>query len=1257
MTNISQECAICERVLARKLKEMCDTEGKEIDVAESSKIIYQLGRVYRRRSPDKISLVRCAVLLNAARLRRPKNEQIKEDIQELCSHVLQLAGVSGSEFDLVAEADYVSLQVDAMRKQADSKLAEIEMLPEEELIKKEGRLKKICLVEALQELIYNRYIAVMKSIMEYCVIMKGRIPCAYALVGMGSLARKEITPYSDFEHVILLEEVQERSNYEDSLEYFRWVSVIFNVVLANLGETIIPSVNLPFLNDPFQKADYWFFDDYTKRGISFDGMLPHACKFPLGRAKTPKKPWSTELIKPVSQMLAYLEHDNDIKNGYHLADILTKTCFVAGTSELHEMFHVGVHRALDKNITDNQLTIQVKEDLINFYPISNLDIVARKKRFNLKRVVYRSTTLFIAALGRYHKVKTQSSFDTVRDLTSKSVFDENFGHELQFAVAVACYVRLFKYSAKGMQEDLVDCCATDDEFDLQLIQLMGASVATFYFQTALKLQRKACEVIGGIQSAFVQWSPVLDKLFACYWLQQRHEALTEAERIYFHENVDDEIKRTLCEIFVIIGHSYFESESYFNALRCYRLVYAAWTSPKNASLEDLSYCANRVAHCLFEMGRYEDAFREFEYEVAVRQQITSDDSREDNISMCYDKLAECCYELGQYEKSLAFFEKAKILWKKSSHTVPALFTLAHRSSKMGQCFCALEKYSEALSQYQMELEFLNEIAEEKAILENLALCYTNIGGCYYDLNKHDDAIHMLEEGIRILKTFCDKSYLPVIAQNALRVGDSFFAKGLYDDALKNYEQALKMRKMLTEDEGTDNEIGVCFAFIASCHLSLGHHDTGLVFIEKTKSIWEKTGNLACAVSLADFYMSLGGCLLAIGNHEAAYKEYENELLIRDKVVRDNDADMSIVQCQSNMADCCFEMEKYEQALKHYEQELLARKEGLKTDRTEECMALCYSNMGNCNFNLDRFDKAIRLYQKSKAIWSSSQSYCTFHVAECNQDIGDCFFEMRSYKDALKHYSEELNLRKVKFRFYHVEDIQVCLNNITECCMKLKHYHKAESLLEMEVEYWKNKKEWLLTAHSFLKLADLCLILGKVDHAYKHYQEELTFRKQLAVDKEDDVSFARCYANLAKCLFQQNKYEEAAKYWSKSKCVWICNDFQLYCSEIAKCIMSIGDCLYELSKYAEAKEQYQLELEVRKQLSEDESKDADVASCLDNIAHCHFDLENYSDSFDMFEKAKTIWEGAADLSRTPDIAMCNIMRDKCLHEMQKLRLNG
>ena len=62
----------------------------------------------------------------------------------------------------------------------------------------------------------------MAELSKYCETVMGDSSCKFLVVGMGSLARKEITPYSDFEHVIALEnDTNTRSDYESILNYFR----------------------------------------------------------------------------------------------------------------------------------------------------------------------------------------------------------------------------------------------------------------------------------------------------------------------------------------------------------------------------------------------------------------------------------------------------------------------------------------------------------------------------------------------------------------------------------------------------------------------------------------------------------------------------------------------------------------------------------------------------------------------------------------------------------------------------------------------------------------------------------------------------------------------------------------------------------------------------------------------------------------------------------------------------------------------------
>ena len=72
---------------------------------------------------------------------------------------------------------------------------------------------KTTVIQELNKLIAHRYKQIVAELSQYCEQVMGKAPCQYAIVGMGSLAREEITPYSEFEHVILLSDDKNCKSY------------------------------------------------------------------------------------------------------------------------------------------------------------------------------------------------------------------------------------------------------------------------------------------------------------------------------------------------------------------------------------------------------------------------------------------------------------------------------------------------------------------------------------------------------------------------------------------------------------------------------------------------------------------------------------------------------------------------------------------------------------------------------------------------------------------------------------------------------------------------------------------------------------------------------------------------------------------------------------------------------------------------------------------------------------------------------------
>ena len=447
-----------EQNLIEKLKQICDKNGQEVDQLKSASILHQLGKVYHsrgKRDSDPICLIQSAGLYNAALVRSPNNQhEITQDLKQLCKFILRKARAKYQNADFIKQANIVKGQFELLREHVKQQLTFIpqilESAPKSETNKMEEN--KVKFVRNLQTHITQSYTEIMADLAKYCHDVMGNAPCKFAVIGMGSIARKEITPYSDFEHVIVMEDISSRKYTQQELNYFRWFSVIFQIVVINLKETILTSLAIPSLNDFYGEAngESWFFDYITPCGVSFDGMMPHACKFPAGRQKpTRNKPWKTKLIKPVTEMLDYLTEESRLKEGYHLNDILTKTCFIYGDETIFNKFHNEVIRSMNEQTSADRTKSaqkQIKEDLENFATRTTLFQIYMQQDINIKKVAYRSSTLFITAMGRIFNIDELSCFDVIEKLAEQNEISSYAKQQQMYAVAVATQV------VHGMQQ-------------------------------------------------------------------------------------------------------------------------------------------------------------------------------------------------------------------------------------------------------------------------------------------------------------------------------------------------------------------------------------------------------------------------------------------------------------------------------------------------------------------------------------------------------------------------------------------------------------------------------------------------------------------------------------------------------------------------------------------------------------------------------------------------------------------------------------
>ncbi|XP_078495711.1 uncharacterized protein LOC144751230 [Ciona intestinalis] len=451
-----------EKNLAQELKDLCDSDGKEMigTQLEAALIFHKLAKIYKSKTKHKkLNMTRSAVLYNAAIVRDPTNQISKEELKTLCSAVLVKADATKHDADLISLAAELKNRLDGLRTDFGKSYKQLEIIPhgleDDQLV--ELQRKKVLDVKQLQQEVTRSYTELMRFISDECIKIMGAPPCKYAVVGLGSLARSEITLYSDFEHIIVLNNDVAKMEMEEQniiMKYFRWFTSIFNIILINLGETMINCVAIPSINPRYRD---WFTDIVTPNGVTFDGIAAHACIRPLGRPATKKKKKS-EFIKPVDEMVQYLDSDEQIKQGYHVAEVLSTTCFVAGDEAICVEYKKKAHLRIKENDEKNRFSTvskQLEENFKNFsLENQQLNAALGLQNYNIKRAICRGATIFISAIGRLHLLQASSCFDVIDELKETGECSEEDAHQLQFMVAVACEIRAKVYHSKGQQDDV-----------------------------------------------------------------------------------------------------------------------------------------------------------------------------------------------------------------------------------------------------------------------------------------------------------------------------------------------------------------------------------------------------------------------------------------------------------------------------------------------------------------------------------------------------------------------------------------------------------------------------------------------------------------------------------------------------------------------------------------------------------------------------------------------------------------------------------
>ena len=927
-----------------------------------------------------ISLIRSATLLNAAITRKPNNvKEIENDLKTLCSHILKKASAKYLNADLIEFARKIEIKVKTMRDEVNQELDNFKSYKTINKTKEELENTKIKNIRNLQEKISRDYKHIMAEILQYCEIVMGKSPCRFALIGMGSLARNETTPYSDFEHIIVLEEnCQLKPDYEKVLKYFRWLSVIFQIIVINLKETIVPSVDIEsFKTSKKGKSECWFYDGITTRGISFDGMMPHACKFPLGQhvLSDKTKKYETELIKSVNEMLKYLASQKDLKNGYHLKDVLTKVCYVGGERNIFDNFQTKIHHILDKQSQDEkykEIKKMLIEDLDNFATRSNF-LKHQSKSFNIKKDLYRSTTIFISALGQVENIHASSCFDIIEGLAEKQMITERFKFKLMFAVAVACELRLKRYMKQKRQDDEIKSLKSHQDAIEQLLENINVTDLTSYFQIAYALQCSISKQFD-LKKVYFYSDPKLlnSRLYYCMGYFENFVQFAKENKA-----VDYNPTFRLQSADKILDHM--ENKAKFDHKQNNILFWNYDFILENDSLEIIYNFGQKLRNT----KNNDDAKEVFEILIELvyfkKNQIENDISKSTSTNnkskkknyelQTLEQIAYCCMDLNKPADALDYLQRSLNIKKKASLDIDSDSNVASTLNNIGLCFRNMHKPADALDYLQRSLKIDENTSLDIVSDLNVARELNNIGLCFMDMHKPADALDYLQRSLKIYEnTSLDIDSDSNVARQLNNIGLCFMDMHKPADALDYLQRSLKIDEKASVDIDSDSNVASTLNNIGLCFRDIHKPADALDYLQRSLKIYENTSlDIDSDSNVARELNNIGLCFKNMHKPADALDYLQRSLKIKEKVSVDIDSDSNVASSLNNIGLCFMDMHKPADAL-DYLQRSLKIDENTSLDIDSDLnVARELNNIGLCFMDMHKPADALDYLQRSLKI--------------------------------------------------------------------------------------------------------------------------------------------------------------------------------------------------------------------------------------------------------------------------------------------------
>ena len=627
----------------------------------------------------------------------------------------------------------------------------------------------------------------------------GPAPCKYAVMGLGSLALQQTTPYSDLEFVILMEDAPDEDTAKAWREYLRKLTHLVHFRVINLGETVLP------------------FSEYK---ISLDHLGRRDLHFDLGGTTLlGRKDKDYELIQPVTKMAEYMQNEGGKMEQMDklLPYILERTCYIYGDQKLHDSYRAAqdqfwscqdaagkrayqerMMKVLLKGITELDhsqpgVVKKGREQAGNLRTVGpKLDPGDAGKLYDVKQEIYRLPDRLIYGLAMYFGICPESAWDAVEQLKAQDIIGvseeaKQAAHRLQYAVSFATMLRLATYLRYGQQNETLAGNASRATTEHTVSTIFALPEEAFqengslfkYYYTALALHSEMHGFFKMLHlRSQIQSDRHLHRMLSGFGPGGKYTA--SKERAYF---CSSGFYDTSCAAKIAI---YNRLLHYEQAAKCaedhLKKVKAGYNKKK------LARTHHNLGVSYYHLGKFAQSFDNFRDSLKLLEALYPDGDPQ--VAAVLRSLGIAHYNLSEFQESLEYFEQSlEMLQRLYQEKHPEI---AQALGSVGAAHEQLESFEESLEHKQQALEMLQALYPDKN--PEVARARLSLGDTYAAMGQLAASLEHKQEALEMLQALYGSSH-PEVARALLSLGESYALSGRLAASLEHKQKALEILRV------------------------------------------------------------------------------------------------------------------------------------------------------------------------------------------------------------------------------------------------------------------------------------------------------------------------------------------------------------------------------------------------------------------------------------------------------------------------------